>query len=134
MTRPAQEISIMTAAFEAAKEVNASTLASEQYRQANYFYAKAQVAYRQKYYDVAIRYASQATALAEEAELKALEKGAVRKPIVETNLFEEAAAAKEPPAKPTAPSAEFAGPQEIPADGYDKRIEQLKEATKKDGK
>jgi hypothetical protein len=73
-TRPKLEMSLAAAAFLAAKEVKAQTLASSYYRKAEFYYLKAKSSYKRKYFNKAKQYAILSKKFSEKAEFVAVKK------------------------------------------------------------
>lgn len=76
-TRPKMEMGMAAAAFIAAKDAKAATLAPNLYRKAEYYYLKAKSSYKRKYFNKAKQYAIISTRLSEKAEFKAVRKVAM---------------------------------------------------------
>lgn len=76
-TRPKLEMNLAQAAFLAAKEANAQTLAPGPYRKAEYYYIKAMSSYRRKYFNKAKQYAILSKKFSEKAESTAVRKKAL---------------------------------------------------------
>ena len=77
-TRPTQELSDTLAAFRAAREVQADTLAPDTFRHAGEWLLLAKRQYKIKNFQAAQEYLTHARRLAEIAEFKALKRGAAR--------------------------------------------------------
>ncbi len=77
--RPKLEMGLAQAAFLAARQRNAHTLAPAIYRKAEYYYLKAKSAYRRKYFNKAKQYALLSTKFSEKAELVAAKMKALDK-------------------------------------------------------
>ena len=73
-TRPKLEMSMAAAAFMAAKEAKAETLAPNIFRKAEEYYLKAKSSYRRKYFNKAKQYATMSQKFAEQAEFLAIRK------------------------------------------------------------
>ncbi len=73
-TRPKLEMSLAQAAFIAAKNAKAQTLAPGLYRKAEFYYLKAKSNYRKKYFNKAKQYAILSKKFAEEAEFVSVRK------------------------------------------------------------
>jgi hypothetical protein len=76
-TRPKLEMSLAAAAFLAAKEAKADTLAPNLYRKSEEYYLKAKSSYRRKYFNKAKQYAILSQKFAEQAEFYALKRSAL---------------------------------------------------------
>ena len=76
-TRPKIEMSLAQAAFMAAKEAGADSLAPNTFRKAEDFYLKAKSAYRRKYFNKAKEYAIESQKFSEQAEYQAIRKKAL---------------------------------------------------------
>lgn len=73
-TRPKLEMSMAAAAFMAAKEAKAETLAPNIFRKAEEYYLKAKSSYRRKYFNKAKQYALLSQKFSEQAEFSAIKK------------------------------------------------------------
>lgn len=73
-TRPKLEMSMAAAAFMAAKEAKAETLAPNIFRKAEEYYLKAKSSYRRKYFNKAKQYATLSQKFSEQAEFSAVKK------------------------------------------------------------
>lgn len=73
-TRPKVEMRLAAAAFMAAKEAKAQTLAPGLYRKAEFYYLKAKSSYKRKYFNKAKQYAILSKDFAEKAEFTAKKK------------------------------------------------------------
>lgn len=73
-TRPKLEMSLAQAAFIAAKNAKAQTLAPGLYRKAEFYYLKAKSNYRKKYFNKAKQYAILSKKFSEEAEFISVRK------------------------------------------------------------
>lgn len=73
-TRPKYEMSLATAAFLAAKEAKAISLAPNLYRKAETYFLKARSAYKNKYFNKAKQYALLSKHFSEKAEYNAIRK------------------------------------------------------------
>lgn len=72
--RPKLEMRMAAAAFVAAKEANAESLAPNLFRKAETYYLKARSSYRRKYFNKAKQYAVLSKKFSEEAEFKAIKR------------------------------------------------------------
>lgn len=72
VTRPKMELSMAAAAFLAAKEAKANTLAPSLYRKAEIYFLKAKSAYKRKYFNKAKQYSLLSKQYSEKAELVAI--------------------------------------------------------------
>ncbi len=75
--RPKEEMGLAAAAFMAAKDAKAQTLAPGLFRKAEYFYLKAKSAYKRKYFNKAKQYAITSKKFSENAEYVAIRKAAL---------------------------------------------------------
>ncbi len=75
--RPKEEMSLAAAAFLAAKEVNAASMAPTLYRKAETYLLKAKSSYRKKYFNKAKQYAILCRKFSEKAEFTAIRKAAM---------------------------------------------------------
>ncbi len=73
-TRPKYEMSLAAAAFLAAKEAKAASLAPNLYRKAEFYFIKARSAYKRKYFNKARDYAKLSQHFSEKAEYSAIRK------------------------------------------------------------
>lgn len=73
-TRPKLDMSLAQAAFIAAKQANAQTLAPGLYRKAEFYYLKAKSSYKRKYFNKAKQYAILSKKFAEKAEFISIRK------------------------------------------------------------
>lgn len=73
-TKPKLEMSMSAAAFMAAKEAKAPTLAPNIFRKAEYYYLKAKSSYKRKYFNKAKQYALISKKFSERAEFAAIKK------------------------------------------------------------
>lgn len=73
-TRPKVEMSLAQAAFLAARDAKAQTLAPGLYRKAEFYYLKAKSSYRRKYFNKAKQYAVLSKNFSERAEFVAIRK------------------------------------------------------------
>lgn len=73
-TRPKLEMSMAAAAYMAAKEAKAETLAPNIFRKAEEYYLKAKSSYRRKYFNKAKQYATLSQKFSEQAEFSAVKK------------------------------------------------------------
>ena len=76
--RPVQEMSDTASAIQAAREVQADTIAPDSYRKASEWFFKAKREYKFKNFSVAKEYARRARKLAEQAEFDSIQTGATR--------------------------------------------------------
>ncbi len=75
--RPKEEMGLAAAAFLAAKDAKAQTLAPGLFRKAEYYYLKAKSAYKRKYFNKAKQYALRSKQFSEQAEYVAIRKAAL---------------------------------------------------------
>lgn len=80
MSRPKLEMSLASAAFIAAKEVNARVLSPNYFRKAEVYFLKAKSAYKRKYFNQAQKYALLSKEYSERAEYDAIKQSVVGKP------------------------------------------------------
>ncbi len=73
-TRPKLEMSLAVAAFIAAKNAKAQTLAPSNFRKAEFYYLKAKSSYKRKYFNKAKQYAILSKKFSEKAEFVAIRK------------------------------------------------------------
>ena len=78
-TRPKLEMTLAATAFLAARKANAHTLASDQYRRAEFYYLKAKAFYRKKFFSKAKQFAVLSREFAEKAEYNALRRATLEK-------------------------------------------------------
>ncbi|MBF0299881.1 MAG: DUF4398 domain-containing protein [Oligoflexia bacterium] len=72
MSRPKLELSMAQAAFVAAKQAKANTLAPNLYRKAEVYFLKAKSSYKRKYFSKAKQYAILSKQFSERAEFVAM--------------------------------------------------------------
>jgi hypothetical protein len=114
-TRPVQEMSNTAAAINAAREVQADTLAPELFRQADEWFGKAKYEYRLKNFAMASDHAKKARRFAEQAEFESIKSGGNR---TEIEKIPDSAN----PMRSEPPPSMTAQPEGIPADEYEQRM------------
>lgn len=80
MARPKLEMSLASAAFLAAKEVNARVLSPGNFRKAEVYFLKAKSAYKRKYFGQAQKYALLSKEYSEKAEYDSIKQAVTAKP------------------------------------------------------
>ncbi len=78
-TRPKLEMSLAAAAYLAAKEAKADTLAPNIFRKSEEYYLRAKSSYRRKYFNKAKQYAILSKRFAEQAEYEAVRRETLEK-------------------------------------------------------
>lgn len=124
-TRPVQEMSDTQAAINAAKEVQADTLAPELYRESVEWFSRAKNEYQFKNFSIARDYANKARRYAEQAEFEAVRGGANRQDIGGPDPL----ANQAPHPNPSSTPYSYPTPTGTPYESYQEKQQQPPTAT-----